>query len=64
VIRPVDASCARMREEGKRRAQADNKLTVMSRRFMVGDAPKRVGPASETVRGGIDLLKQRRPEDP
>src|SRR3954470_1564246 len=43
--------CADARDAGRRSAQADSKLTVMSRRFMVGHAPKRVEPASEARRG-------------
>ena len=43
-IRPVRPVC-RARLAGRTSAQADSRLTVMSRRFMVGDAPKRVEPA-------------------
>src|SRR5689334_22896935 len=46
VILPV-SPCADARDVGRRSAQADSKLTVMSRRFMVGHAPKRVEPAGD-----------------
>ena len=38
VIRPV-SPCAAARERGTRSVQAASTLTVMSRRFMMGDAP-------------------------
>jgi hypothetical protein len=47
VMRPVPLCCAAARLAGRTSAQADNKLTVMSRRFMVGHAPKRVEPAGD-----------------
>jgi hypothetical protein len=45
VMLPVVAFCALAPDAGRMSAQADSRLTVMSRRFMVGNAPKRVGPA-------------------
>ena len=56
VILPV-SPCASAREAGRRSAQADSKPTVMSRRFMVGDAPKRVEPTEWIDRNARTLRR-------
>src|SRR5215207_9844310 len=60
VILPV-SPCASARVADRRSAQADSKLTVMSRRFMVGDAPKRVEPTGviRQGRGHYSVERQR-----